>query len=104
MTGNTRVATMGGGNSRGQELLIDEKKHGRDAAAECWISASTPRLWGRLKNARWELPLRRGALSRRIIRSYLIRSKSILPAPSYTNAHQNAILYRTFRMTDMYTP
>jgi arylsulfate sulfotransferase len=101
--GNTRVAQMHGGNSRGQVYRIDELN-----------MAATPVLSADLG----VYSLAVGSAQQLLDGNYhfdagFVSENGTLDAYSFEvnpagatvyEAHQNVSLYRTFRMTDMYTP
>ncbi len=100
--GNTRVAAQGGGNSRGQAFQVDEQNMvvtpvlnadlGYYAAA---VGSAQLLLDG---NYHFDLGF---VQENNTIDSY---SLEVAPSGQITyNAHQNAILYRTFRMASMYS-
>lgn len=101
--GNTRVAAMNGGNSRGQVLQIDEQNRtvtpvlNKDLGVYAAAVGSAQRL--RDGNYHFDAGF--------VQEDNTIDSYSFEVDPSSQieyEAHQNVILYRTFRMTDMYTP
>jgi hypothetical protein len=101
--GNTRVAEMKGGNSRGQVLQIDEENRivtpilNADLGVYSMAVGSARRL--RDGNYHFDAGF---VMENGTIDSY---SFEIDPAGVVQyEAHQDVILYRTFRMTDMYTP
>jgi hypothetical protein len=100
--GNTRVSVLGGGNSRGQALQVDEQNMvvtpvlnadlGYYAAA---VGSAQLLLDG---NYHFDVGF--------VQENNTFDSYSLEVAPSgqiIYNAHQNVILYRTFRMANMYS-
>jgi Arylsulfotransferase (ASST) len=99
--GNTRVAAQGGGNSRGQALLIDETE-----------MVATPFLNADLGVFSYAV----GAAQSLLYGNYhfdagFVEENNTIDAYSFEvapdgqivyNAHQNTVLYRTFRMVNMY--
>jgi len=99
--GNTRVSVLGGGNSRGQVLQVDEQNMvvtpvlnadlGYYAAA---VGSAQLLMDG---NYHFDLGF---VQENKTIDSY---SLEVAPGGQIVyNAHQNTILYRTFRLVDMY--
>mgnify|MGYP003345705836 FL=1 len=101
--GNTRVAQMGGGNSRGQVLQVDETHMTVTPYlnADLGVYAAAVGSAQRLRNGRYHFDA--GFVQEnKTIDSY---SFEVSPAGKIDyEAHQNVILYRSFRMQDMYTP
>ena len=101
--GNTRVAAMRGGNSRGQVLQIDEQNRtvtpilNADLGVYSIAVGSAQRL--RDGNYHFDAGF--------VVENGTTDSYSFeVDAASQIKyeAHQNVILYRTFRISDMYTP
>ncbi|HUI78967.1 MAG TPA: aryl-sulfate sulfotransferase [Bryobacteraceae bacterium] len=101
--GNTRVTVMNGGNSRGQVLQIDEQ----NLVATPLLNADLGVYSEAVGSAQ---DLRDGNFhfdagfveENNTIDSY---SFEVNPSGQITyDAHQNVIVYRSFRLTDMYTP
>jgi arylsulfate sulfotransferase len=101
--GNTRVAVMQGGNSRGQVLQIDEQNRVATPVlnADLGVYAAAVGSAQLLRDGDYHFDA--GFVQENdTIDSY---SFEVDPAAQVKyEAHQNVILYRTFRMTDMYTP
>jgi arylsulfate sulfotransferase len=101
--GNTRVAEMNGGNSRGQVLQLNEKNLTVTPVlnADLGVYAAAVGSAERLRDGNYHFDA--GFVQENnTIDSY---SYEVEPSGQIDYiAHQNAILYRTFRMTDMYTP
>jgi len=101
--GNTRVAVMQGGNSRGQVLQIDEVNRlatpilNADLGVYSLAVGSAQLL--RDGNYHFDAGF---VLENGTIDSYSFEVNA--GGAIVYDAHQNTILYRTFRMTDMYTP
>jgi arylsulfate sulfotransferase len=100
--GNTRVAVEGGGNSRGQALQVDEQNMvvtpllNADLGYYTLAMGSAQLLLD--GNYHFELGF---VLENNTYESY---SLEVAPSGQITyNAHQNTILYRTFRMASMYS-
>ncbi len=101
--GNTRVANMGGGNSRGQVFELDEVNRTATPVLNTDLGVYSMAV-GSAQH------LRDGGFhfdAGFVMENGTIDSYSFEVDPSgkiqYV-AHQDVILYRTFRMTDMYTP
>jgi arylsulfate sulfotransferase len=100
--GNTRVSVLGGGNSRGQALQVDEQNMvvtpvlNADLGYYALAVGSAQLLLD--GNYHFDVGF--------VEENNTIDSYSLEVAPSGTityNAHQNVILYRTFRMANMYS-
>jgi len=101
--GNTRVAAQGGGNSRGQVLRIDEQNRTATPIlnADLGVYSSAVGSAQRLRNGNYHFNA--GFVQENgIIDSYSFEVDQ--SGAKVYEAHQDLILYRTFRMTDMYTP
>jgi arylsulfate sulfotransferase len=101
--GNTRVAVMNGGNSRGQVLQIDEQNRVATPVlnADLGVYAAAVGSAEKLRDGNYHFD------AGFVQENNTIDSYSFEVNPSgqiVYDAHQNTILYRTFRMTDMYTP
>jgi arylsulfate sulfotransferase len=101
--GNTRVAAMQGGNSRGQVLQIDEQSLSATPVLSADLGVYAPAVGSaqHLRDGNYHFDV--GF----VMENGTIDSYSFEVDPSgqiQYEAHQNVILYRTFRMTDMYSP
>jgi len=100
--GNTRVSAQGGGNSRGQALQVDEQNMVVTSVlnADLGYYAAAVGSAQLLLDGSYHFDL--GFVEENnTIDSY---SLEVAPTGQITyNAHQNVILYRTFRMTSMYS-
>ncbi len=101
--GNTRVAAMGGGHSRGQELKLDEQSLTATPLlnVDLGVYAIAVGSAQHLRNGDAHFD------------AGFVQENNTIDSYSYEVdrtgkinyvAHQNAILYRTFRMSDLYTP
>ena len=101
--GNTRVAAMQGGNSRGQVLQVDEQNRVVTPIlnADLGVYSSAVGSAQRLRDGNYYFDA--GFVDEN--NTFDSYSFEVGPAGRVQyETHQNAILYRTFRMTDMYTP
>jgi arylsulfate sulfotransferase len=101
--GNTRVAALGGGNSRGQVFAIDETNRMATPVlnADLGVYALAVGSAEALRDGNYHFDA--GFVpENNIFDSYSFEVDS--SGKVMYEAHQNVILYRTFRMTDMYTP
>ena len=101
--GNTRITAMNGGNSRGQVFQIDEQNHVATPLLNADLGVYSEAVGSAqvLRNGNFHFD------AGFVQENNTIDSYSFEVSPSgqiLYNAHQNAILYRSFRMTDMYTP
>jgi hypothetical protein len=99
--GNTRVSVLGGGNSRGQALQVDEQNMVVTPVlnADLGYYAAAVGSAQLLQDGNYHFDL--GFVRE----NQTIDSYSLEVAPGgeiVYNAHQNTILYRTFRMANMY--
>ena len=104
--GNKRVAEQKGGNSRGQVLQIDEQSRTATLLlnSDLGVYSSAVGSAQLLQNGdyHFDAGFVQEQTENNPIDSY---SFEVDPAGSVRyKAHQNVILYRTFRMLDMYTP
>jgi arylsulfate sulfotransferase len=101
--GNTRVAQQGG-NSRGQVLQVDERNRAVTPVlnADLGVYAGAVGSAQQLKDGDYHFDA-----------GFVVESNNAVDSYSFEidannkiryEAHQNVVLYRTFRMTDMYTP
>jgi hypothetical protein len=101
--GNTRVTQMGGGNSRGQVLQLDETKMTVTPIlnADLGVYAAAVGSAQQLRDGHYHFD------------AGFVQENNTIDAYSYEvtragktvyEAHQNVIEYRTFRMQDLYTP
>jgi arylsulfate sulfotransferase len=100
--GNTRVSVLGGGNSRGQALQVDEQNMVVTPVLNADLGYYAPALGAAqlLLDGNYHFDV--GFVEE----NNTIDSYSLEVAPSgqiVYNAHQNTILYRTFRMASMYS-
>ncbi len=101
--GNTRVAEMRGGNSRGQVLQIDERNRTVIPVlnADLGVYSMAVGSAQRLRDGNYHFDA--GFVSENgTIDSYSFEVDAA--GRIQYEAHQDVILYRTFRMSDMYTP
>ncbi len=101
--GNTRVRAMQGGNSRGQVFQINERNRAVNPIlnADLGVYASAVGAAQRLVDGNYHFDA--GFVQENgTIDSYSLEVDR--DGQIQYEAHQNVILYRTFRMTDMYTP
>lgn len=101
--GNTRVAELGGGNSRGQVFQVDEQNRVVTPVLNADLGVYAPALGSaqHLRNDNYHFEV--GYVQE----NNTADSYSFELAPDGVKlyaARQNTILYRTFRMVDMYTP
>jgi Arylsulfotransferase (ASST) len=100
--GNTRVAVEGGGNSRGQALQVDEQ----NMVVTPVLNADLGYYAEALGSAQLLLDGNYHFDVGFVQENNTIDSYSLEVAPTGQityNAHQNTTLYRTFRMTSMYS-
>lgn len=100
--GNTRVSVLGGGNSRGQALQVDEQNMVVTPVLNADLGYYAPALGSAqlLLDGNYHFDV--GFVEE----NNTIDSYSLEVAPSgqtVYNAHQNTLLYRTFRMASMYS-
>ena len=101
--GNTRITAMNGGNSRGQVLQIDEQNHLATPLLNADLGVYSEAVGSAQVLRDGNFHFDAGFVEE----NNTIDSYSFEVSPSgqiLYNAHQNAILYRSFRMTDIYTP
>jgi arylsulfate sulfotransferase len=99
--GNTRVSVLGGGNSRGQALQVDEQK----MVVTPVLNADLGYYAAAVGSAQLLLDGDYHFDVGFVQENKTIDSYSLEVAPGgqiVYNTHQNTILYRTFRMVDMY--
>jgi arylsulfate sulfotransferase len=99
--GNTRVAVEGGGNSRGQALQVDEQ----NMVVTPVLNADLGHFSYALGSAQLLLDGNYSFDAGFVEENNTIDAYSLEVAPTgqtVYNAHQNTILYRTFRMESMY--
>jgi hypothetical protein len=101
--GNTRVAQMRGGNSRGQVYRIDEQKMLATPVLNADLGVYSLAVGSAQQLSDGNYHFDAGFVSENgTLDAY---SFEVSPAGATVyEAHQNVSLYRTFRMTDMYTP
>jgi len=101
--GNTRVAAMRGGNSRGQVFQIDEQNFIVNPILNADLGVYSEAVGSAQLLLDGNYHFDAGFVpENNTIDSYSIE---VDPAGHMQyEAHQNVILYRTFRMTDLYTP
>ena len=101
--GNTRVAQMQGGNSRGQVYQIDEQKMVVTPVLNADLGVYSLAVGSAQQLLDGNYHFDAGFVSENnTLDAY---SFEVTPAGNTVyEAHQNVSLYRTFRMTDMYTP
>jgi hypothetical protein len=100
--GNTRVSLRGGGNSRGQALQVDEQH----MVVTPVLNADLGYYAAAVGSAQLLLDGNYHFDAGFVLENNTIDSYSLEVAPSGQityNAHQNVILYRTFRMANMYS-
>ena len=101
--GNTRVAALNGGNSRGQVYQLDEKNRTAKLVlnADLGVYALAVGSAQRLRDGNYHFNAGFVFDTDR----YDSYSIEVNPAGKIVyETHQDVILYRTFRMTDLYTP
>ena len=101
--GNSRVAALGSGHSRGQVYDLDEANRVATPVlnADLGVYSTAVGSAQHLRNGNYHFD------AGFVAENGTIDSYSIEVDPAGTiqyEAHQNVILYRTFRMTDLYTP
>jgi len=101
--GNTRVAQMNGGNSRGQVYHIDEQNRSATPVLNSDLGVYSQAVGSAQHLLDGNYHFDAGFVSENgALEAY---SFEVNPAgKTVYEAHQNVALYRTFRMTDMYTP
>lgn len=101
--GNTRVAAMKGGNSRGQVFQIDEQNFIATPILNADLGVYSEAVGSAQLLLDGNYHFDAGFVSENnTIDSYSFEVDS--SGQMQYEAHQNVILYRTFRMTDLYTP
>jgi arylsulfate sulfotransferase len=101
--GNTRVAYMQGGNSRGQVFQIDEQNFIVNPILNAGLGVYSEAVGSAQLLLDGNYHFDAGFVSENnTIDSYSFELDS--SGQMQYEAHQNVILYRTFRMTDLYTP
>jgi len=102
--GNTRVAQLRGGNSRGQVLQVDETNLVVTPVlnADLGVYASAVGSAQHLHDGNYHFDAGFVQEDNNVYDSYSIEVDA--SSQIRYEAHQNVILYRTFRLSDMYTP
>ena len=101
--GNTRVAAMNGGNSRGQVLEIDEANRVATPVLNADLGVYSEAVGSAEKLRDGNYHFDAGfVVENNTIDAYSLEVDST--GKIMYDAHANTILYRSFRMTDMYTP
>ena len=101
--GNTRVAAMNGGNSRGQVFTIDEQNRVVTPVLNADLGVYSQAVGSAQKLRDGDYHFDAGFVAENgtnDAHSFEVNGTGKI----MYDAHANTILYRTFRMTDMYTP